>query len=96
MQTPGTSDSADIWNTAGDEGPAVGGSMNESTDKTRVGGWLRWFAIGFGIASLFFLARDKDQPSSPRLLNALKVRVLLSIALVVFLVISYQFGWIAR
>ena len=48
------------------------------------------------LSGLFFLARDKDQPSSPRLLNALKVRVLLSIALVVFLVISYQLGWIAR
>lgn len=48
------------------------------------------------LSGLFFLARDKDQPNSPRLLNALKVRVLLSIALVVFLVISYQLGWIAR
>jgi hypothetical protein len=48
------------------------------------------------LSGLFFLARDKDQPNSPRLLNALKVRVLLSIALVVLLVISYQLGWIAR
>ena len=48
------------------------------------------------LSGLFFVARDKDQPNSPRLLNALKVRVLLSIALVVFLVISYQLGWIAR
>ena len=48
------------------------------------------------LSGLFFLARDKDQPNSPRLLNALKVRVLLSITLVVFLVVSYQLGWLAR
>jgi hypothetical protein len=48
------------------------------------------------MSGLVFLARDKDQPNSPRLLNALKLRVLLSIALVVFLVISYQLGWIVR
>ena len=46
-------------------------------------------------SGLFFLARDKDQPNSPRLLNALKTRVVLSIALVLFLVVSYQVGWIA-
>ncbi|HSG58612.1 MAG TPA: twin transmembrane helix small protein [Woeseiaceae bacterium] len=46
-------------------------------------------------SGLFFLAKDKDQPNSPRLLNALKMRVVLSIALVLFLVVSYQVGWIA-
>jgi hypothetical protein len=46
-------------------------------------------------SGLFFLARDKDQPSSPRLLTALKVRVGLSILLVVTLVVSYQMGWLA-
>ena len=45
-------------------------------------------------SGLFFLAKDKDHPSSPRLLNALKMRVALSIALVLFLVVSYQVGWI--
>ncbi len=45
-------------------------------------------------SGLFFLARDKDHPDSPRLLNALKVRVALSIALVVLLVVSYQLGWL--
>ncbi len=45
-------------------------------------------------SGLFFLARDKDHPESPRLLNALKVRVALSIALVVLLVVSYQLGWL--
>lgn len=45
-------------------------------------------------SGLFFLARDKDKPNSPRLLNALKTRVVLSIALVLFLVVSYQLGWI--
>ena len=45
-------------------------------------------------SGLFFLAKDKDHPDSPRLLNALKLRVALSIALVLFLVVSYQAGWI--
>lgn len=47
-------------------------------------------------SGLFFLARDRDQPGSPRLLKALKIRVALSIILVLFLVISYSFGWIER
>ncbi|NIL94032.1 MAG: twin transmembrane helix small protein [Woeseiaceae bacterium] len=45
-------------------------------------------------SGLFFLAKDKDHPPSPRLLTALKVRVSLSILLVVLLVISYQMGWL--
>ncbi len=45
-------------------------------------------------SGLFFMVRDKDHPSSPRLLNALKVRVALSIVLVLFLVLSYKLGWI--
>ena len=45
-------------------------------------------------SGLFFLAKDKDHPKSPRLLNALKIRVALSIILVLFLVISYSIGWI--
>lgn len=45
-------------------------------------------------SGLFFLVKDKDQPSAPRLLTALKVRVGLSILLVVLLVASFQFGWI--
>jgi len=47
-------------------------------------------------SGLFFLAKDKDHPNSPRLLNALKVRVALSIILVLFLVLSFQMGWITR
>ena len=46
-------------------------------------------------SGLFFLAKDKDHPNSPRLLNALKIRVGLSIILVLFLVVSYSLGWIA-
>lgn len=46
-------------------------------------------------SGLFFLVKDKDHPNSPRLLTALKVRVGLSIALVLLLVLSYQFGWIS-
>lgn len=44
-------------------------------------------------SALFFLARDR--PGSPRMLNALKIRVALSVVLILFLVLSYQFGWIA-
>lgn len=47
------------------------------------------------LSGLFFLARDRDQPNSPRLLNALKVRVALSILLVLTLVVSYKLGWIS-
>ncbi len=46
-------------------------------------------------SGLFFLAKDKDHPDSPRLLNALKIRVALSVALVVLLVVSYQMGGLA-
>lgn len=46
-------------------------------------------------SGLFFLVKDKDHPNSPRLLTALKVRVGLSILLVLLLVASYQFGWLA-
>ena len=45
-------------------------------------------------SGLFFLAKDKDHPPSPRLLTALKVRVGLSILLVMLLVVSYQMGWL--
>jgi len=46
-------------------------------------------------SGLFFLARDKDHPESPRLLTALKIRVALSITLVVLLIVSYYMGWIS-
>ncbi len=43
-------------------------------------------------AGLFFLV--KGEKNSPRMLYALKIRVALSIVLVVFLVLSFTFGWI--
>lgn len=43
-------------------------------------------------SALFYLARDK--PGSPRMLNALKVRIGLSVLLILFLVLSFHFGWI--
>ena len=46
-------------------------------------------------SGLFFMVKDKDHPSSPRLLTALKVRVGLSILLVTVLVVSYKMGWLA-
>jgi hypothetical protein len=46
-------------------------------------------------SGLFFLVKDKDHPNSPRLLTALKVRVGLSILLVLLLVVSFQMGWLA-
>ena len=50
-------------------------------------------AIVVSLASgLFFLA--KDESNSPRLLNALKIRVGLSITLIVFLVSAYSLGYI--
>ena len=50
-------------------------------------------AIVISLASgLFFLTRDDG--NSPRLLNALKIRVGLSITLIVFLVGAYSLGYI--
>ena len=43
-------------------------------------------------SGLFFL--NKDQQGSTRMLSALKVRVALSIALIVLLVVSYFAGWL--
>jgi len=47
-------------------------------------------------SGLFFLVKDRDHPNSPRLLTALKVRVGLSILLVLLLVVSFQMGWLAQ
>ena len=45
-------------------------------------------------SGLFFLVRDKDSPDSTRMLTSLKIRVGLSLALILFLVLSYTLGWI--
>ena len=44
-------------------------------------------------SGLFFLTK-KGEDNSPRLLRALKIRVALSVALIVLLVLSFFFGWI--
>jgi hypothetical protein len=41
---------------------------------------------------LFHLSRENHDPA--RVLNALKVRVALSLVLIVFLIFSYYMGWI--
>lgn len=50
------------------------------------------------LASLFsglvFLVRDSDKQDSTRLLRSLKIRVALSIILILFLVLSFALGWI--
>lgn len=43
-------------------------------------------------SGLFFLA--KGDKNSPRVLQALKIRVALSILLIAFLALSFVFGWI--
>jgi hypothetical protein len=43
-------------------------------------------------SGLFFLTRDKQD--STRLLNALKLRVALTAALVLFLLAAFYFGWL--
>ena len=45
-------------------------------------------------SGLFFLVKDSDSPGSTRMLTSLKIRVVLSIALIVLLVVSYLAGWI--
>jgi len=42
---------------------------------------------------LFFLT--KDETGSPRMLKALKIRVALSVVLILFLLLSFQQGWIS-
>ncbi len=42
-------------------------------------------------SGLFYLA--KDDKNSPRILNALKIRVALSAILILFLLLSYYMGW---
>ena len=46
-------------------------------------------------SGLFFLVKDRDSPESTRMLTSLKIRVVLSISLIVFLVAAYSFGWIS-
>ena len=46
-------------------------------------------------SGLFFLVKDRDSPDSTRMLTSLKIRVVLSITLVVFLVAAYLLGWIS-
>lgn len=43
-------------------------------------------------SGLFFLT--KDDKNSPRVLTALKIRVGLSVVLILFLVVSFSLGWI--
>ena len=45
-------------------------------------------------SGLFFLVKDKDTTDSTRMLKALKIRVGLSVALILVLVGSYFAGWI--
>jgi uncharacterized membrane protein len=46
-------------------------------------------------SGLFFLVKDRDSPDSTRMLTSLKIRVGLSITLVIFLVTAYSLGWIS-
>ena len=48
------------------------------------------YSLGSG---LYYLS--KDGQGSPRVLRALKIRVALSIVLILFLLLSYAFGWIS-
>ncbi len=52
---------------------------------------LAAIVISLGAGLFFLVTGDKN---SPRMLHALKIRVALSIILVVFLVLSFTFGWI--
>lgn len=45
-------------------------------------------------SGLFFLVKDRDSPGSTRMLTSLKIRVALSITLVIFLVTAFSLGWI--
>ena len=45
-------------------------------------------------SGLFYLA--KDDKNSPRVLNALKIRVALSAVLILFLLLSYYMDWMGN
>lgn len=45
-------------------------------------------------SGLVFLVKDKDTADSTRMLTSLKIRVALSITLILVLVGSYLMGWI--
>ena len=45
-------------------------------------------------SGLFFLVKDRDSPGSTRMLTSLKIRVGLSVTLVIFLVTAYSLGWL--
>lgn len=47
-------------------------------------------------SGLFFLVKDRDSPDSTRMLTSLKIRVALSITLVIFLVTAFSLGWIGQ
>ena len=47
-------------------------------------------------SGLIFLVKDKDAPDSTRMLTSLKIRVALSLTLILVLVGSYLAGWIAQ
>ena len=46
-------------------------------------------------SGLVFLVKDKDTTDSTRMLTSLKIRVALSITLILVLVGSYLMGWIS-
>jgi len=46
-------------------------------------------------SGLFFLVKDRDSPDSTRMLTSLKVRVGLSITLIILLVTAYSLGWVS-
>ena len=46
-------------------------------------------------SGLFFLVKDRDSQESTRMLTSLKIRVGLSITLVIFLVAAYSLGWLS-
>ncbi len=54
-------------------------------------------AVVFSLFSgLFFLVKDRDSPDSTRMLTSLKIRVGLSITLVIFLLTAFSLGWIGQ
>ena len=45
-------------------------------------------------AGLYYLRKDRE--GSPRLLRMLKLRVALSVLLILFLLVSYSMGWLIK
>ena len=54
------------------------------------------FIVASLVSALYYLIRDREKGGSDRTVKALTVRISLSIALFIILMVSYYFGFIPK